>query len=335
MIRRPWLRMLALGIALLPVLLGLSAGTPARAEEKPSTIKLDYAYYNPSSLVLRRFGWIEEDLKPDGIKVEWVWSAGSNKANEWLRSEAVDFGSTAGSAALLARANGSPIRTVYLYSKPEWTAIVVRKDSDITSLEQLKGKKIAATKGTDPYFFLLQALHSVGLSQQDVEIVNLQHADGKTALERGDVDAWAGLDPYMAQTEIEQGSRLIYRNIDFNSWGFLNAREEFLEKYPAYVVRILAQYERARHWILEHPEEAAQILAEEAKLPIEVAQRELFERTVLDINPIPGDEQKAVLTRIIPIFEAENQLSPSADAAKALEELFDTRFISQVVTPQT
>ncbi len=329
-----WLRIVTVSIALFPAILGLSASTAAQAEEKPGTIKLDYAYYNPSSLVLRRFGWIEEDLKPEGIKVEWVWSAGSNKANEWLRSEAVDFGSTAGSAALLARANGSPIRTVYLYSKPEWTAIVVRKDSDITTLEQLKGKKIAATKGTDPYFFLLQALHTVGLTQKDVEIVNLQHADGKTALERGDVDAWAGLDPYMAQTELEQGSRLIYRNIDFNSWGFLNAREEFLEKYPAYVVRVLAQYERARQWILDHPEEAAQILAEEAKLSIDVAQRELFERTVLDINPIPGDEQKAVLTRIIPIFEAENQLSPGADATKALEELFDTRFITQVVTPQ-
>ncbi len=334
MIRTSWLRIVALSIALLPALLGLAASTPAHAEEKPGTIKLDYAYYNPSSLVLRRFGWIEEELKPEGIKIEWVWSAGSNKANEWLRSEAVDFGSTAGSAALLARANGSPIRTVYLYSKPEWTALVVRKDSEITTLEQLKGKKIAATKGTDPYFFLLQALHTVGLSQKDVEIVNLQHADGKTALERGDVDAWAGLDPYMAQTELEQGSRLIYRNIDFNSWGFLNAREEFLDKYPTYATRILAQYERARQWIIEHPEEAAQILAEEAKLSIEVAQRELFERTVLDINPIPGDEQKAVLTRIIPIFEAENQLSPGADATKALEELFDTRFISQVVTPQ-
>ncbi len=334
MIRTSWLRIVALSIALLPALLGLAASTPAHAEEKPGTIKLDYAYYNPSSLVLRRFGWIEEELKPEGIKIEWVWSAGSNKANEWLRSEAVDFGSTAGSAALLARANGSPIRTVYLYSKPEWTALVVRKDSEITTLEQLKGKKIAATKGTDPYFFLLQALHTVGLSQKDVEMVNLQHAEGKTALERGDVDAWAGLDPYMAQTELEQGSRLIYRNIDFNSWGFLNAREEFLDKYPTYATRILAQYERARQWIIEHPEEAAQILAEEAKLSIEVAQRELFERTVLDINPIPGDEQKAVLTRIIPIFEAENQLSPGADATKALEELFDTRFISQVVTPQ-
>ena len=82
--------------------------------------------------------------------------------------------------------------------------------------------------------------------RSDVEVINLQHADGKTALERGDVDAWSGLDPHMAQTELEQGSKLIYRNIDFNTYGFLNARQKFLEEYAAYVPRVLTQYERAR-----------------------------------------------------------------------------------------
>ena len=191
-------------------------------------LRLDYAYYNPSSLVLRKFGWLEEALADKGTTVEWVLSAGSNKANEFLRSDAIDFGSTAGAAALLAKANDAPIETVYIFSKPEWAALVVAADSPIQSVAELKGKKIAATKGTDPYFFLLRSLHANELSAADVEIVNLQHADGRTALERGDVDAWAGLDPFMAQTELEQGSRLLYRNIDFNSFGFLNARSEFL-----------------------------------------------------------------------------------------------------------
>src|SRR5215203_5335656 len=107
----------------------------ASAQEKPDKIVVDYAYYNPSSLVLKKFGWLEEDLAADDVNVEWVLSAGSNKANEFLRSDAIDFGSTAGAAALLARSNGSPIQTVYLYSKPEWAALVVPKDSEITTLE--------------------------------------------------------------------------------------------------------------------------------------------------------------------------------------------------------
>src|SRR5215212_3258648 len=101
----------------IPVLGAASRGVSA--QEQPATVRLDYAYYNPSSLALRRFAWLEESLQEQGIGVEWVLSAGSNKANEYLRSEAVDFGSTAGAAALLARANGSPIKTVYIYSKPE------------------------------------------------------------------------------------------------------------------------------------------------------------------------------------------------------------------------
>jgi sulfonate transport system substrate-binding protein len=253
----------------IPVLGSMSRGVAA--QEQPATVRLDYAYYNPSSLALRRFGWLEEALQEQGIGVEWVLSAGSNKANEFLRSDAVDFGSTAGAAALLAKANGSPIQTVYIYSKPEWAALVVAKDSPITDVAQLKGKKVAATKGTDPYFFLLRSLRQAGLSGSDVEIVNLQHADGKVALERGQVDAWAGLDPHMAQTELEQGSRLLYRNIDFNSYGFLNARTAFIEQHPAYVEKVLTAYERARTWILENPDEAAQILADEAKLSLPVA----------------------------------------------------------------
>lgn len=56
--------------------------------------------------------------------MEFVLSQGSNKALEFLNSSSVDFGSTAGAAALLAKGKGSPIESVYVYSKPEWTALV-------------------------------------------------------------------------------------------------------------------------------------------------------------------------------------------------------------------
>jgi sulfonate transport system substrate-binding protein len=148
-------------------------------------IGVDYAYYNPPSLVLKQKGWLEEALAKQGTAVDWVLSLGSNKANGFLAAGAVQFGSTAGSAAFLARANGTPIKTVFLYSRPEWTALVVGKDSPLRSLGDLRGKKIAATRGTDPWFFLLRSLRTVGLEQSDVTIVDLQHPDGRVALERG------------------------------------------------------------------------------------------------------------------------------------------------------
>src|SRR4029077_10414356 len=124
----------------------------------------------------------------------------------------IEFGSTAGSAAPGAENNGKPIKTNYVYSRPEWTALVTTRDSQITSVADLKGKRVAVTRGTDPHIFLVRALLGAGLSEKDITPVLLQHADGKTALIRGDVDAWAGLDPMMAQAEIEDSAKLFFRD---------------------------------------------------------------------------------------------------------------------------
>ncbi len=166
-------------------------------------LDIDFATYNPLSLIIKDQGWLE-DAFGDEVTVTWTQSAGSNKANEALRAGAIDVGSTAGSAALLARSNGSPIQTIDIYSQPNWAAIVVPAGSAIEDVDDLTGAHIAATKGTDPYFFLLQTLDEAGIGLDEVTIENLQHADGKTALESGAVDAWAGLDPLLS-TSVETG----------------------------------------------------------------------------------------------------------------------------------
>ena len=91
---------------------------------------------------------------------------GSNKALEFLNAGSIDFGSTAGAAALVAKINGNPIKSIYVYSRPEWTALVTRKDSGINQIADLKGKRVAVTRGTDPHIFLVRALQSVGLTEQ-------------------------------------------------------------------------------------------------------------------------------------------------------------------------
>jgi sulfonate transport system substrate-binding protein len=90
-----------------------------RAEDAPDAIVLDYAYYNPVSLLMKKKGWLESELAKNGVGVRWVLSLGSNKALEFLRGGSLDFGSTVGSAAIIARAAGARIKAVYVYSKPE------------------------------------------------------------------------------------------------------------------------------------------------------------------------------------------------------------------------
>lgn len=289
------------------------------------TLNIDFATYNPLSLIIKDQGWLEDALADQEITVNWIQSAGSNKANEGLKAGAIDVGSTAGSAALLARANGSPIKTIGIYSQPEWAAIVVGADSTISRVADLKGRTIAATLGTDPYFFLVQALDANGLSINDVEVVNLQHADGWAALQDGAVDAWAGLDPIMAGAE-QAGAKLIYRNIDFNSYGFLNATEAFLEAKPDVAQTVVDAYEKARAWALENPEKTAAILAEVAALDQAVANKVIIERTNLEIDPVPGQVQYDVLATIGPILVSLGNVAKQDDVDAALDSLFDDTF---------
>lgn len=309
---------------------GLAGATAcAQATQPLKELRLDYAYYSPTSLVLKRFGWLEDEFRKDGTKVTWVLSAGSNRALEYLNANTIDIGSTAGLAALLARANGNPIRSPYIFSRPEWTALVVPKDSPIKSLADLKGRKVAATKGTDPYLFLLRSLQTVGLKKSDIEHVPLQHADGLAALRAGQVDAWAGLDPLMASAELDSGARLLYRNVAFNTYGFLNVREEFLEQHPAEVRRVIAAYERARQWTLANTTEAAKILSDEAKVSLQVALLQLKLRTDLG-NPWPSSEHVHALQAASPILQAEALVKPGVDLNRTITALVDTGFASSL-----
>lgn len=315
-------------VAAVLIVAGMLSGCSRKASVKPATIKLDYAYYNPVSLVLKDKKFLEQDLASDGIAVEWTQSLGSNKALELLNSKSIDFGSTAGAAALIGKANGNPIKAIYVYSRPEWTALVVRKDSPITKVADLKGKKVAVTRGTDPHIFLLRALHEAGLTEKDIEMVVLQHADGRIALEKGDVDAWAGLDPMMAQTEIQSGSRVFYRNVNFNSYGVLNVREEFAGQYPAYVERVLAAYEKARLWALQNPEEFRKLFAANAKLDDSVVTKVLG-RTDLTNSTI-GDNQRKVIVAAGDVLKQNNVISSNTDVSATVNNLIDPRYAQEV-----
>lgn len=289
-------------------------------------LNIDFATYNPLSLIIKDQGWLEKTFG-DKVTVNWIQSAGSSAANDFLRAGSVDVGSTAGSAALLARSNGSPIKTIDIYSQPNWSAIVVGANSDIKTVDDLRGKNIAANAGTDPYFFLLQTLDEAGIGLDEVTITQLAHADGKTALEAGSVDAWAGLDPLMAASVVNAGSKIIYDNPDFNSYGFLNATETFLEKSPDLAQVVVSAYEKARAWAAENPDEAAQILAEVAGIDIEIASAVLLDRTALDIDPKPGKKQLDVLAVIGPIFVDSGAVASQDQIDDALESLFNTEFI--------
>jgi sulfonate transport system substrate-binding protein len=300
----------------------LTLSPPASAAGKLSTIDIDWATYNPVSMLLKNKGLLEQEFAKDGVTIRWVQTLGSNKALEFLNAGSLDFGSTAGAAALVGRINGNPIKSIYVYSHPEWTALVVRKDSAIRSIADLKGKRVAVTRGTDPHIFLVRALNAANLGEKDVRIVLLQHPDGKTALIRGDVDVWAGLDPMMAAAEVEDGARLVYRNPEANSWGILNVREQFLTEHPDAVQRVLSAYEAARHLALAQPAELKRIFIAATKLPEAVVDKQLDERTDLSSSQIGDPQRRSIMAAGLALQQA-GVIAPDVDVKASVDALIE------------
>jgi sulfonate transport system substrate-binding protein len=301
------------------VALAATASFPALAQQAPKEIRLDWATYNPVSLLLKERGLVEKEFARDGISVRWVQSLGSNKALEFLNAGSLDFGSTAGAAALLARIGGNPIQSVYVYSRPEWTALVTTTKSGITRVADLKGKRVAVTRGTDPHIFLIRALQEAKLTEKDVRLVLLQHQDGRTALERGDVDAWAGLDPLMAAAEVEAGATLFHRKAEANTLGVLNVREEFAKAHPELVARVLKVYEEGRQLALADRAAVKAALVQATKLPERVIEKQL-ERTDLSDPSFTQARQETILAAGIALQEA-GLIKPDVDVKAVTGQL--------------
>ncbi len=315
-------------LLVLAAVLGIVPATAAFAQNTAKEIRIDWATYNPVSMLLKEKGFLEKEFAKDGIAIRWVQTVSSSNALQFLNASSIDFGSTAGSAALVAKINGNPIKSVYVYSRPEWTALVTTKDSKITKIEDLKGKRVAMVRGTDPHIFLVRALLSVGLTDKDITPVLVQqHADGGNALIRGDVDAWAGLDPPMAQLELNEGAKLFYRKPEANTWGILNVREDFVKENPQIVKRVIKAYEEARKYSLANYDELKNIFMGVTKLPGNVVDKQLKERTELTHNKVGPAQRESILEAGVAL-QKSGVIKADVDVKKAVDDLIDDRHVT-------
>ena len=184
---------------------------------------------------------------------------------------------------------------------------------------------MAVTRGTDPHIFLVRALARVpGMGEKDVKLVLLQHADGRTALERGDVVAWAGLDPMMAASEIESNDVLFFRDPAANTWGVLDVREAFAKENPELVRTVIAAYERARDYALKNPDALKAALVAATKLPEPVIARQV-ERTDLS-QPSVGAAQADSIRAAGLALQQAGVVPADTDVKAAVDALIDPQF---------
>jgi sulfonate transport system substrate-binding protein len=198
-------RMIGLA-ALASVVLACAPGA-AVAQEK--VVRMGYQKVGAFAL-LKVHGVLEEQLKPLGFTVTWKEFPGGPQLLEGVTGGAVDFAHSGEAPPIFAQAAGAPLLYIgYAPDGPKSEAILVPKDSPIKTVADLKGKKIGLNRGSNVHYLLVRALGKAGLRYADVEPVFLSSADGRSAFDKGAIDAWVIWEPYRTAAETSSGARTL------------------------------------------------------------------------------------------------------------------------------
>lgn len=160
--------------------------------------------------LLKGRGTLEQRLAPLGVKVSWTEFTAGPVQLEALNVGSIDFGDVGEAPPIFAQAAGAPLAYVAAsVPRPQAEAVLVSEKSAITTVADLKGKKIALNKGSNVHYFLVKLLQKNGLKYADIQPVFLPPADARAAFEKGAVDAWVIWDPFLASAQKALNARLL------------------------------------------------------------------------------------------------------------------------------
>lgn len=192
---------------------------------------------------------LEQEFAKDGIKVEWTFFKGAGPAvNEALANKQLDVVYLGDLAAIIGRANGLATRFL-VPVRGNNAYLAVPLNSDVKKVEDLKGKRVTVFKGTAYQLVLDRAPAKAGLSERDLQVVNLDWSAASAALAAKQLDGnWAGLQAVTLQEKglarIALSARDLGREFTVQS-GFL-AREEFIAAHPDLVQRLVTVVVKAQ-----------------------------------------------------------------------------------------
>jgi sulfonate transport system substrate-binding protein len=239
-------------------------GAASAFAQGTSTVRIGYQKSSTLIVVLKTQGTLERQLAPLGVKPSWHEFTSGLPLLEALNLDNLDFSAdVADTVPVFAQAAGAQLTFVAQEApSPSAQAILVREDSPIRTLADLKGKKIGFAKAAGAHYLLIAALDKAGLSFKDVEPAYLTPADGRAAFEKGAIDAWVVWDPFLAAAQRQAKVRVLadgtgiasYQRYYLASTKFANARADVLGV-------IYAELAKAGQWVKANPKDAAALLA--------------------------------------------------------------------------
>ncbi|WP_428911422.1 aliphatic sulfonate ABC transporter substrate-binding protein [Niallia sp. Krafla_26] len=249
-------------------------------------------------LLAKEKGWFEEEFAKVGVDIKWTVFQSGPPHFEAMTANRLDFGAVGNSPVISAQGAGIPFTEIALTKDGlKENAILVKNDSPIKTLEDLKGKKIGVAKGSSGFDFLNKALTQAGLAPEDIELIQLQPDEALPAFESGAIDAWSIWEPFISLQFLNHDARILAdgESLKLYSPGFIIARTEFIKEHPDLAVLFLKVYEKARLYQNENREETIDIYAESRKIDKEVVRRVLENNEALNLpitDEIIKDQQE-------------------------------------------
>jgi len=301
--------LLAIGIAL--------SGAAAVAQTQP-VVRIGYQKSSTLIAVLKAQGALERELAPLGVKLTWHEFASGLPLLEALNLDNVDFSAdVADTVPVFAQAAGAQLTFVAQEApSPTAQAIVVRTDSPVKTLGDLKGRKVGVAKGSGGHYLLLAALDKAGVSLSDIQVAYLTPADGRAAFEKGAIDAWVIWDPFLSAVQRQSGVRVLADGSGIASYQrYYLASTKFAQARPEVLRVIYAALDKTGKWVKSNPKEAAELLAPVWGLDVATVEQANARRSY-DVRPVVigslGEQQ-----RIADAFLAEKLLPRKVDTLQA------------------
>jgi aliphatic sulfonates family ABC transporter substrate-binding protein len=154
------------------------------------------------------------------------------------------------------------------------SALIARPESGINSLQDIKGKRIASTKGASTYMAVLKALDLHKLTLQDIQFVDLPVPSMIPAFLNKSVDAIWVWSPWSSKLQAE-GGKIVAGMKDVKiDWAqqLWVARTEWLEKQPEAARRLIRAIDFASRALKSNPEPAIKAVAAQLAISPAMAQ---------------------------------------------------------------
>ncbi|WP_286905545.1 aliphatic sulfonate ABC transporter substrate-binding protein [Clostridium sp. UBA1652] len=251
----------------------------------PKEIRIGYMVSPNGELLAKAKGSVEKKF-PD-IKINWVKFDAGRDIITALAGGSLDLGTIGTPPAALGIANGLPYDVYYLHDIiGDSEALVVKKDSGITSIKDLKGKKIATTFSSTSHFSLLNALKLNRISESEITLLDMQMPDINAAWTRGDIDG-----AYVWETTktklVNDGGNVIITSADLAKQGAITGelgivQKDFASKYPDVLKDYISVLDESVNDYKNKQDESSELLSKELGLSKEEALKTMNQIIVLN-----------------------------------------------------